>query len=139
MRIPFVILIACSVNLGCGSSSPFDYVPVSGTVKYEDGSSIPGGCRLVFTAQDVAPVGNAHPRPAMAYVDANGNFDCVTSYKYRNGLIPGKHKVVIQAAADRATKPVVPKEYSSAQKTPLVIDTEDAPLEIKVPKPKAGR
>ena len=40
-------------------------------------------------------------------------FDCVTSYKYGDGLVPGKHKVVIQAADERDGKPVVPKEYAN--------------------------
>jgi hypothetical protein len=133
------LLTACLICAGCGSGGPFDYVPVSGSVKYDDGTTIPDGCRLIFTAQGVDPVGTAHPRPAMANVDANGNFDCVTSYKYCDGLIPGQHKVVIQAASERATTPIVPKEYTSVQTTPLIVDTADAPFEIKVPKPKPGR
>ena len=48
----------------------------------------------------------------MANVDSNGEFDCVTSYKYGDGLVPGTHKVVIQAANERDGKPVVPKEYT---------------------------
>jgi hypothetical protein len=139
MRRYLPLLIPCLLSVGCGSGGPFDYVPVSGTVRYDDGSAIPGGCRLVFTAQDIDPVGTAHPRPAMANVDAEGNFDCVTSYKYCDGLIPGKHKVVVQGSTERGAKPIVPKEYTSVQTTPLVVDTADAPLEIKVPKPKGAR
>lgn len=93
----------------------------------------------MFSSQDVAPVENAYPRPGMANVDANGNFDCVTSYKYGDGLVPGKHKVAIQAANERDGKLVVPKEYASTETTPLVIDTADSPLDIKVPKPKGNR
>jgi hypothetical protein len=124
--------------LGCGSNGPFKYVPVSGKVTYEDGSPIPGGCRLMFSSMDVAPVGTAHPRPGMANVDANGNFDCVTSYKYGDGLVKGKHKVAVQAANEREGKPVVPKEYASTETTPLEIDAANTPLDIKVPKPKAN-
>jgi hypothetical protein len=132
------LLIMLAWCVGCGSGSPFKYVRVSGKVTYEDGTPIPAGCSLVFIAQDTAAVGNAYPRPGRATVDAEGKFDCVTSYKYGDGLVPGKHKVVIQTAAERDTKLVVPKEYAS-DNTPLIIDTADAPLEIKVPKPKAQR
>jgi hypothetical protein len=94
---------------------------------------------LSFVAQDVAAVGDAYPRPGMAIVDAEGAFDCVTSYKYGDGLIPGKHKVVIQSVAEQSGKPVVPKEFLSAETTPLTVDTHDAPFEIKVPRPKENR
>ena len=30
---------------------------------------------------------------------------------------------------------LVPEEYSSASRTPLIVDTDELPLEIKVPRP----
>lgn len=135
MRRAVWLYLACLLCTGCGSGSPFDYVPVSGKVTYEDGSPIPGGCRLVFTAMEVEPVGTAHARPGRANVNASGEFECVTSYKYGDGLIPGKHKVVILAGMDQEGKLAVPKEYETVQTTPLVIDTADVPLDIKIPKP----
>ena len=139
LRFLSAAILFLVVNLGCGSNGPFKYVAVSGKVTYDDGSPIPGGCRLMFNSIDVAPVGNAYPRPGMANVDANGNFDCVTSYKYGDGLVRGKHKVAIQAANERDGKLVVPKEYASTEMTPMEIDTADSPLDIKVPKPKGIR
>jgi hypothetical protein len=133
------VLALTVLNVGCGSRGPFKYVLVSGKVSYDDGSPIPGGCKVVFTSQDAAPVGSAFPRPGIANVDAQGVFDCVTSYKFGDGLVPGKHKVVIQAANERDGKPVVPKEYANVETTPLVIDTANSPLDIKVPKPKGNR
>jgi hypothetical protein len=132
--------VACIILLGllcsgCNSGGPFDYVPVSGKVTYEDGSPIPGGCRLLFTALDVEPVGTAHARPGRANVNASGEFDVVTSYKYGDGLVPGEHKVVILSGTEIEGAPVVSKEYTSALTTPLVINTADSPLVIKVPKP----
>jgi hypothetical protein len=124
---------------GCGSGGPFKYVRASGKISYDDGSAIPGGCRLIFSSMDVAPVGTAHPRPGMANVDAEGKFNEVTSYKFGDGLVPGKHKVVIQAANERDGKPLVPKEYISAETTPLIVDTADSPFDLKVPKPKGTR
>lgn len=135
MRRPFWIVLACSLAAsGCGSGGPFDYVPVSGTLKYEDGTPL-GGLRLIFLAQDADPVGTAHPRPARANVDAQGSFDCVTSHKYGDGLIPGKHKVVLQIAPVQDGKPLVAEEYTRSETTPLEIDTADAPLEIVIPRP----
>lgn len=133
-----LVVLVCLPCAGCGSGSPFKYVRVSGKVTYDDGSPIPGGCRLIFNALDAAPVGNAYPRPGLANVNEKGEFENVTSYKYGDGLIPGKHKVVIQASNERDGKPVVPKEYTNDQ-SPLVIDTDDSPLDIKVPKPKGNR
>jgi hypothetical protein len=132
------VLIACAS--GCGSGSPFKYVRVKGKVAYEDGSAIPvNGLRLRFAALDAPEVANAVPRPAFARVDDNGQFDSVTSYKPGDGLIPGKHKVAIEVGGGPGTKLPVPKDYQSISTTPIVIDTADSPLDIKVPKPKAVR
>jgi hypothetical protein len=127
------MLLACAMS-GCGSDSPFDYVPVQGRVTYEDGSLIPCSFQLRF--QSLAPpIGTAHPRPAMAEVKTDGTFDVVTSYKYGDGLVPGKHKVVIAYATDAGGRLLVPEEYTTVLSTPLEIDTANSPLEIKVPKP----
>jgi hypothetical protein len=128
----FLAATAC----GCGSRSPFDYDEVSGKVTYEDGTPIPGGgLRLRFEALDAPPVENAVPRPAFANANGDGVFDCATSYKYGDGLIPGRHKVAIEVGNGPQGKPLVPKEYLNVSTTPLEIDTANSPLEIKVPKP----
>jgi hypothetical protein len=141
MRIaPILLLLILGFALGCGSGSPFKYVKVKGKVTYEDGSPIPAnGLRIRFFPLDAPKVENAVPRPAYARFDDQGNFDSVTSYKYGDGLIPGKHKVAIEASDGPPNKLVVPKEYQSTSTSPLVVDTADSPLEIKVPKPKGKR
>ena len=134
---PLLLTLICVVTVGCGSGSPYDYVKAGGKLTYDDGSPIPvPNIRLQFAAQDAPAVEGAHPRPAIANINAQGDFDCVTSYKYGDGLIPGKHKVAIEQAADPKGKLLVPKEYTSIATTPLVVDTNNVPLEIKVPKPK---
>ena len=139
MRFCILFFVAGVSCMGCGTGSPFDYVPVSGTVKYEDGTPIPAdGVQLRFDAQDAPTVENAFPRPGLARLNAQGEFDSVTSYKYGDGLIPGRHKVAIEAGAGPGGQSIVPKEYTSIATTPLIISTDDAPLEIKVPKPAAG-
>ena len=122
--------------VGCGSDVPFEYLRVQGRLTYEDGSVIPAsGIRLQFVPVDAQPVDGAYPRPASEDVDAQGNFKNVTSYKYGDGLIPGKHKVAIFYANDKDGKLLVPKEFTHAGTTSLVVDTADAPFEMKVPKP----
>jgi hypothetical protein len=130
----FLVLV---VIVGCGPSSPFDYVETSGKLSYDDGSPIPSrSIKLMFEAQDAPTVEGAHPRPAVANVNEQGEFECVTSYKYGDGLIPGRHKVSIEQATDQKGQLLVPKEYASIATTPIVVDTKDAPFDIKVPKPK---
>ncbi len=137
MPMRSLLLFVCGLTVGCGSGSPYDYVKVSGKLAYDDGSPIPSsGLRLQFVAQDAPIVEGAHPRPARANVNADGAFECVTSYKYCDGLIPGKHKVAIQQATEQTGKLLVPKEYTSIATTPLVVDTADAPFEITVPRPR---
>ena len=128
-----IALLACVSAIGCGSSGPFDYIPISGKVTYEDGSPVTTG-RLQFESQ--APTeGTIHPRPAVALIKRDGTFDAVTSHKFGDGLIPGKHKVAFIFATDASGKSLVPKEYTSMTTTPLEIDTADSPLHIKIRKP----
>jgi hypothetical protein len=131
-----LIFVSLLLASGCGGSeSPFDYVKVAGTLSYEDGSPVPAeGIKLIFDSQ-APPVGDAHPRPGSVVLDAEGGFKEVTSYKYGDGLVPGKHKVSILYATAADGKPLVPAEYTKGRTTPLVVDTADAPLEIKVPRP----
>jgi len=136
----FLLAFICCLLIGCGSDGPFGYERVSGKIAYEDGTPIPGGgLRLRFIAQDAPQVENAFPRPAFAVVNEQGEFDCVTSHKYGDGLIPGKHKVSIEREGLPDARPPVPDAYLSTNTTPLTVDTEDAPFDIKVPKPKRTR
>lgn len=137
MRNRILFILVGIFIAGCGSGSPFKYVKVSGSIRYEDGSPIPpNGIELRFSPLDAPKRENVFPRPAVARINENGEFDCVTSYKYGDGLIPGRHKVAIDLGSAANPKPVVPKEYTSIATTPLEVDTQNAPFEIKVPKPK---
>ncbi|MBX3427225.1 MAG: hypothetical protein KF688_16220 [Pirellulales bacterium] len=132
-RLSLVCVLAA---LGCGPQAPFQYIPVSGRLTYEDGQPIPAsGIRLGFAVQDVEPRNGAHPRPAEAVVNAAGDFSSATSYRPGDGLIPGKHKVAIYYATDAQGKLLVPKDYAHASTTPLVVSTDVLPIEIKVPRP----
>lgn len=80
---------------GCGSSDPFDTVPVSGKVTFEDGSSVPAdGMSLVFSAQVESVDSRTHARPGQAAINvADGTFSEATTNKVGDGLILGKHTV----------------------------------------------
>lgn len=124
------------LSAGCGDSGPFEYIPVQGKVTFEDGTPIPaGGMMLQFQSLDAKPVGDMHPRPASASVDASGEFKLATSLKYGDGLIPGRHKVALQYATDAKGKLLIPPDYAHLGTTPLIVDTGDGVLEIKVPRP----
>jgi hypothetical protein len=135
----FIATVACCVCLGCGSGSPYSYVKATGKITYDDGTPL-RNLRVLFAAQDAPTVEGAHPRPAVANLNDQGEFDCVTSYKYGDGLIAGKHKVAIESGGSpENSAAVVPKEYQSIATTPLIVDTANLPIEIKVPKPKGKR
>jgi hypothetical protein len=132
-----VLAISALALAGCGSGSPFKYVPVKGKVSYNDGTPVPVG-QLQFQSL-MHTDGPVRPRPAAAVLNSDGSFDCVTSHTYGDGLVPGKHKVVFIFANDTQGRQLVPNEYLSVATTPLEIDTADSPLDIKVPKPKGNR
>ncbi len=121
---------------GCGGG-PFDIVPVSGVVTYDDGSTIPSSdYRLKFVPQMDSPDGLNFPRVATAMVDGEGRFEQATTHKYGDGLIRGKHKVYLKLGDGPGGKPLVPPDYLDADKTPLMVDTaEGRRFEITVPKP----
>ena len=131
------LAVVVMVAAGCGGNSPFDYQPVSGKIVYEDGQPLPASDIILrFTAQIESPDGESFPRVATAHADATGAFEVVTSYKYGDGLIPAKHKVVVELDPAAGGKPMVPKEYTSIASTPLIVDSTDADfIEIKVPRP----
>lgn len=123
---------------GCGSTAPFPMTRVTGTVTYDDGTAIPGNRVTVTFIPQVPPVDErTHPRSAYATVDPEtGELGAVTTSKYDDGLIRGEHKVTIVAVDQRDNLlPSVDSIYSSEKTTPLLIHTDDSPLEIKIPKP----
>ncbi len=81
--------------IGCGPSEPFEMLPVSGKVIYEDASlKNAARIRIVFESQAEPIDRKTHPRPGEAEGDpADGTFSAVTSRKYGDGLVVGKHKV----------------------------------------------
>ena len=91
---------------------------------------------------EAAPLdAKTHPRKGFALVNVgDGTFDYATTHRHADGLVAGKHKVLVVAYAEEGkTGNLVSKEYLRPDTTPLEIDTESLPLDIKVKKPAAGR
>ncbi|HEY3395076.1 MAG TPA: hypothetical protein VGK58_20395 [Lacipirellulaceae bacterium] len=125
---------------GCGGSvSPFESVPVSGKVTYEDGSPIPVSGMTIFFHSMEPPINGMHPRPARVGVGPDGTFKDVTTYKYADGLVLGKHKVSLVAEKGGKLANQIPREYALPDKTPLVVEVIESGqvLDIKVPRPRA--
>jgi hypothetical protein len=140
MRRRSIITITALIGAfsGCGSGNPWSTVDVSGKITYEDGSVIPAqSIKLYFASQTPPADAKTFPKQGSVGVNAaDGSFDKITTYKYGDGLIPGKHKVVVAAFdGGRDLSPKVPREYTAVATTPLEIDTADAPLELKIRKP----
>ncbi|HEX5472683.1 MAG TPA: hypothetical protein VFW73_12405 [Lacipirellulaceae bacterium] len=134
-----LLALAVAFSVGCGSRNPWSPIPVTGKVCYEDGSVIPvKSMKLYFSPQTPPKDPKTYPREGAAIVDvATGLIQSVTTYKFNDGLIPGKHKVMVVAYdGERTLSRKVPKQCASFSTTPIVIDTAALPLEIKVPKPK---
>lgn len=126
------------LSAGCGSGDPFSYVQVSGKLTYEDGSLIPAETIiLIFTPQQEAINSKTHPRPGSTTINkTTGEFRTVTSHKYGDGLVRGKHKVTLLSGDyQRLPAKLVPAEYYDTTKTPLEVDTSQQPFHLKVRKP----
>ncbi|QEG33910.1 hypothetical protein [Bythopirellula goksoeyrii] len=121
--------------LGC-NSEPFDFVQASGDLAYEDGTPLPteGGLRVIFAPTQPPINGEMYPPSGAAFPDATGKFSRVSSSRPGGGLVRGEQKVVI-LYQDLDSKRFVPKEYTSAASTPLVVNSDDAPFKLRIPRP----
>jgi len=136
-------LAACllSIVAGCGGE-PFKLIPVSGKVTYADGSLIPGDQILVrFVPDQEAVEGKPVPPAATGEVNPqDGTFEGLTTHKYLDGAVAGKHKVTVVAmktAPDGSLAPsrAVPEKYQDAATTPLTWEVvAGKPAEFKVEK-----
>ena len=130
-------LVLCGLA-GCGAGNPFDLVKVSGTLTYDDGTLIPANMIILKFEPLAAPLNTkTHPPSGMSYVNvSDGTFDVVTSHKYADGLVRGKHRVLVSATTESgdSTK-LVPDEYLDSGRTPSLVDTAESPFRLLVRKP----
>jgi hypothetical protein len=99
---------------GCGREHPFDMEQVSGE--------------------------QVHPKAATSVVDpADGSFGKLSTFRYGDGVVGGRHKVLLVAVAGGGAganqKPLIPSEYGELDKTPLEVDTADSPFKFVIPRP----
>jgi len=113
-----LVLPAVLVVAGCGPDTPFSMAPVAGKVVYADGSPFPGkGVRITFIPQDVSPADKSHPLPAQSMLAEDGSFKELTSHKFGDGAIVGRHKVILVDHTPGGN--AVPEQYRQESTTPL--------------------
>ena len=83
-------------------------------------------------------VGNKFPQPGQAMPGADGAFASASTFGPGDGVIPGSHKVVVEATnADYSPKPLaVAAEFTDPATTPLTIEvvvggTNDFQLQVR--------
>ena len=129
------IAASCLVAMGCGQRAPYPMVKVSGTIRYDDGERIPADMIMIRFDSLEAPLDpKTHPRPGMATTAADGTFDVVTTSKYADGIIRGKHKVQLAATDAKGTN-LIPPQYGDFETTPIEVDSSESPFDFKVPRP----
>jgi len=108
--------------LGCGTSDPFNKLPVKGKITYEDGSLIPAvRIRIRFTPLTPPIDQKIYPRPGTAEVNVvDGTFSSATTRDYGDGLVVGRHAVTATSfdKDDQETElPVTPAEIEIGKGT----------------------
>ena len=131
-------LFVCAT--GCGSGTPFDFVPVHGKVTYEDGSRIEADSILVtFNPIISGEMGKTVPPGGQTSVNVqDGTFSGVSSHRANDGLAVGRHKVVIVSfkKGSSVPSPAIPSVYRKESSTPLEVEVKspDQLLDLKVRK-----
>ncbi len=131
IAISFTLLLA-----GCGSEGAYPIVPVTGTVKYTDGSLIPASrITLKFISAQPAVDSKTHPKPGLGEVNVEDGSFLVSTYNYDDGLIRGKHMVTIQSLDEKNwISNEIPKRYADLESTPFEVNTDDLPFEFLIDK-----
>ncbi|MGL4514624.1 MAG: hypothetical protein ACRCT8_16165 [Lacipirellulaceae bacterium] len=129
-----IVPIGLPALVGCGGSGAYDVTAASGTVRYADGSLIPAGrIELRFLSQQPPIDAKTYPRQGLAEVNVSDGSFKVTTYAAGDGLIAGEHRVIaVSIAPGGGCTTAIPKEYASAETTPLVVRAEESPLEILI-------
>ncbi len=129
---------------GCRSEMPFELVPIHGKVTYEDGGLIPAdSITVTFNPVDAPTENGMTPPGAQTQLRVeDGTFDGVTTRRPNDGVLLGRHKVVVLSFDARADgRPVAskaaPEPYRKVQSTPIEVDIRepDQYLEIKIARP----
>ena len=117
------LLLLCSVVLstsfGCGGTTGPKRVPVSGTVKYEDGS-IPTGAVTAIRFEPARGGNAADPntKAASGTIQPDGSYQ-LTTVEENDGAFPGEYKVTFSVMKDYGDNiSLVAQEFTNAATTP---------------------
>jgi hypothetical protein len=124
------LLLALGLVAGCGGAAG-EFVQVSGTVKYADGTPVTGQ-----TAKAVFLPKSPEGRAASGTIEPDGSFKAMTE-KPGDGMKPGAYTVVLDVFKDyRAGIRAVPKKYGDASTTPLeaTVDADHTSFDFVVEK-----
>jgi predicted small lipoprotein YifL len=126
-----VICLLLSGIVGCGGGGPFDIVPVSGKVTNEDGSTIEADRVRIYFDPQVKPIDKkTHPKRGVTDVDVtDGTFAEVTTHKFGDGLIVGKHTVKVVTYDENGKE--IPLEVTPSE---VEVTSAGASLDLKVKK-----
>jgi len=122
---------------GCGGSS-FTMAPVTGSVKFKDGS-IPAGehASITFVPDGIPPVGNETPPTSSGTIKPDGTFELSASQNVP-GAVVGKHKVRVNVTTGYPNvKPAVAAKYLDEKKSDLTAEVKPGPnsFDFQVEKP----
>ena len=135
-----ICLTALALVVGCDDGDPFAYRQVSGKVLYDDGSTIRAArIEISFVPQTEAADEKTHPRPGIGNVNkADGTFNRITSHKPADGIVAGRHKVVLRSFDEMENETDhIPPEYRDPTTTPLEVDTATGTtFDLTVKKPE---
>ena len=138
------VFVCCALLLaGCSGDNdwPYEMEPVSGTVKFKDGTVPKGDMMSIrFVPDGIAQEGKYAPKAAAGEIQPDGSFKLMTDD--REGAIVGKYKVVITIMAkyppDPKIPPVIHRDFGDETRTPLsaVVKSGDPnEFHFKVKKP----
>ena len=133
--ISLAAAMALEAISGCGASDPYPVDKVSGKIAYEDGTLIPASrLRLVFVPQVRSVDLKTPPHKGQAEVNVKtGEFGSATTFKLRDGIIRGEHKVFVEAVGPGK---LIPDKYAREQTSPLKVNSSESPFTLKIPKPQ---
>ena len=119
-----VLLTFCSLSiLGCGDGLP-NRVPVSGHAFF-DGKPLEGGAVGIYTPGQ---------RASSATIGPGGAFT-VSTFSTNDGLMPGKHQVVVvwkEDVGSNAIRWMIPKKYADPETSGLEINITGPTSDIKL-------
>ena len=129
------LLVLCTA--GCSGGPDVEIVPVTGTVKFVDGS-IPKGERAEVIFEPIAGGPNQLRKIALGEINPEDGRFKMTTVEPGDGVIAGKYKVffeVHETALDLES--LVAEEYTKPEISPYEVTVEPGvkPFEFRVKKP----